>query len=246
MTQQAPDQPRSVQIITRYSALIGLMAILGLLGGAVFAALNPPASSGQALVMFTAPSCPQGAICGGAMFSPGYVAAEMASGLPAGVRIEPVTGNVLSITATGATAAQAASTADATARAYIVEAGSLSYLGEHPSASLLEPATASAPVSPKRLLDDALLGAVFGLLVGVIAALAAGQTIIDPVTLPRGVGVGVGVGGESRRAGRASGYGSTRLSLQQMALDYANRKPDPDRPEAFSPFPGETEGPRLS
>jgi hypothetical protein len=244
MTQQAPDVPRSVQIIARYRTLVGLMAVLGLLGGSVFAALNPPTSSGQALVVFKAPSCSPGAICGGPMFSPGYVAAEAALALPAGVRIGFVTGNVLSITATGTTAAQAARSADAAAQAYIVEAGSLSYLGEHPSASLLDRATASAPVSPKRLLDDALLGAVFGLLVGVIAALAAGQTIIDPVTLPRGVGVGVG--GESGGAGQASGYGSTRFSLQQMALDYVNRSPDPDQAEGFSPFPGEAEGPRLS
>jgi hypothetical protein len=242
MSQQAPDVPRSVQIIARYRTLVGLMAVLGLLGGAVFAALNPPASSGQALVVFKAPSCSPGAICGGATFSPGYVAAEMASAVPAGVRIEVVTGNVLSVTATGATAAQAARSADAAARVYIVEAGSLSYLGEHPSASLVQPATASTPVSPKRLLDDALLGAVFGLLVGVIAALAAGQTIIDPVTLPPGVGVG----GVPDRSGQASGYGSTRFSLQQMALDYVNRSPDPDQREGFSPFPGEAEGPRLS
>src|SRR5580658_10389998 len=100
MTQQAPDVPRSVQIIARYKTLVGLMAVLGLLGGAVFAALNPPASSGQALVVFTAPSCQQGAICGGPMFSPGYVAAEAALAVPAGVRIEFVTWYVLETAAT--------------------------------------------------------------------------------------------------------------------------------------------------
>jgi hypothetical protein len=40
------------------------------------------------------------------------------------------------------------------------------------------------------LLGDGLLGAVLGLLIGIIAALAGGRTSIDPVALPRGRGVG--------------------------------------------------------
>jgi hypothetical protein len=73
---------------------------------------------------------------------------------------------------------------------------------------------------------------VFGLLVGVIAALAAGQSIIDPVRLPRGVSLG----GDFAAGGPASGYGfTTGLSLEQMAKEYVNRRRDPDRPEAGNP-----------
>jgi len=55
MNQQAPDLPRSVQIIGRYRSLIGLAALLGALVGVVFAALNPPASNGQTLLVFSGP-----------------------------------------------------------------------------------------------------------------------------------------------------------------------------------------------
>ncbi len=244
MNQQASDLPRSVQILGRFRTLIGFLAGLGLLAGAVFAALSPLASSSKALLVFAAPSCPQGAICGGPMFSPGYVQAQLAGTFPAGVQIKVMKGNVLSVTVTGKTAAVDQTLANAAAKVYIADTGSLSYLGEHPSATLLQPATtASVPVSPKRVFDGALLGAVSGLLVGVIAALAGGQTIIDPVALPRGPGVG-GEGGGASGAGQATGF-----SLEQLAADYVRRSDDLDRPEAFSPFPGElprAEGPRVS
>ncbi|HJY00132.1 MAG TPA: hypothetical protein VJ351_04880, partial [Streptosporangiaceae bacterium] len=71
MNQQAPDLPRFVQIIGRYRSLIGLVALLGALVGVLFAAINPPASSSQTLVVFTA-TCPGGGICGGPAFSPAF------------------------------------------------------------------------------------------------------------------------------------------------------------------------------
>jgi hypothetical protein len=231
MNQQASELPRSVRILGRFKTLIGSMAVLGLLAGAAFAAFDRPASGGKALVVFAAPSCPQGAICGGPMFSPGYVQARLVKVLPAGVQIELVTGNVLSVTAVGGSPAEAKARAAAAAHGYIADAGSLSYLGEHPSAKLLEPVTAaSAPVPPKRVFGDALLGAVFGLLAGVIAALAGGQTIIDPVTLPRGPGaVGQASGVRASGAGWDAGYGSTGLSLEELAAEYVKRSDDRDR-----------------
>src|SRR5580700_8132269 len=73
MNQQPPDLPRSVQIIGRYRSLIGVVALLGALVGVLLAALNPPASSSQTLVVFTAPTCPAGGICGGPAFSPAFI-----------------------------------------------------------------------------------------------------------------------------------------------------------------------------
>ena len=95
MSQPAPDLPRFVQIIGRYRALVGIMAALGLLAGAVFAALNPPVYTSQALVLF-APSCPAGAICGGPLFASDPMRARLLDqSLPSGVQIEPVAGNAL-------------------------------------------------------------------------------------------------------------------------------------------------------
>jgi hypothetical protein len=244
MSQQASDLPRFLRVIGRYKALVGLVGVLGLLGGAAFAALNPPvsSSSSNALVMFAAPSCPQGAICGGPMFSPGYVEARLAQVLPANVHVTFVKGNILSVTVTGGIVSQ-------NVQSEIAAIPSLTYMGEQPKLVPIDTSTTvSAPVSPKRLFNDALLGAVAGLLVGVIAALAAGQTIIDPVTLPRRR---VGPGVESRAAGQPvrpeqSGWGQTGFSLQQLAADYAKRSDDLDRSERFSPFPGEGMDPRVS
>jgi hypothetical protein len=244
MSQQASDLPRFLRVIGRYKALVGLVGVLGLLGGAAFAALNPPtsSSSSRALVMVAVPSCPQGAICGGPMFSPSYVGSALAAAFPANLQITLVNGNVLSVTIPGGTTAQVI-------QSDIADIPSLSYMGEQPTVKLIDTSTtASAPVSPKRLFDDALLGAVAGLLVGIIAALAAGQTIIDPVTLPRRR---AGLGGESRGAGQASGFGQsgwgqTGPSLRQLASDQAKRNDDLDRSERFSPFPGEGMDPRIS
>jgi hypothetical protein len=242
MSQQASDLPRFFRVIGQYKALVGLVAVLGLLGGAVFAVLNAPTSpSSNALVMVSAPSCPQGAICGGPMFSPGYVGSKLVEVFPANFHIKFVNGNVLSVTATGGTAVQVI-------QSDIADIPSLSYMGEQPTVKLIDtPTTASAPVSPKRLFGDALLGAVLGLLVGVVAALAAGQAVIDPVTLPRRTGLGGQSGGPGQTSGSGqNGWGQTGLSLRQLAADYVKQADDLDRSETFSPFPGEGLDPRVS
>ena len=191
MSEQVPDLPRSVQVIGRYRILVAFMAVLGFLGGIVFGALNPPVSGSKALVVFAAPSCPAGAICGGPMFSPAYIQVRVLKTFPRGVQVKPVTGNVLSVSVVAGTPAQAQATAEAAARAFVADAGSLSYLGEQPSAQIIQPATrTTGTTTPKQLLGDGLLGGVIGLLIGIIAALAGGQTSIDPVALPRGRGVG--------------------------------------------------------
>jgi hypothetical protein len=233
MSQQASDLPRSVRIIGQYKILIGLVAALGVVFGVAVGALIPATTtSSQAIMTFTAPSCPQGAICGGPMFSPAYAVGQIAGVLPAGVQIKLVNGNVVAVTATGGTSAEADAAANAAARAIFAYDSSLTYLGEHPAAEIQPAGAVSATTSPKRLFDAALLGAVFGLLVGVIAALAAGQAIIDPVRLPRGTKVG----GDFIGTGQASGYGfTTGLSLEQMAREYVGRRPDSDRPEAPNP-----------
>jgi hypothetical protein len=214
MNQQEANLPRSVRIIGQYKTLIGLMALLGGLVGGIFAALHPPVSTSSAMVMFTAPTCPQGAICGGPMFSPADGQA------PGGVTITVVKGNVVAISAPGGTAAQAAAAANKAARSYIASIGSLTYLGQTASGTVIGPATTVAETTPpKELLGDALLGAVFGALIGIIAALIGGQTIIDPVAMPKGLGAAGNAGG----AGQPTPYATTTVSLEQLGRDYKQR-----------------------
>ena len=227
MNQQASDLPWPVQMIGRYRSLIGLVALLGALAGIVFAALNPPASTSQTLVVFTAPTCPAGAICGGPMFSAGYLQARLLEDFPSGVQVKPVAGNVLSISVGAGTAARAEAIAQAAVHSFFVDASSLSYLGEHASAQILQPATSATGTTPlKQVAGDALVGAVLGALLGIIAALAAGQTIIDPPTVAQGLRAGA----EDWGAGQQTRYSPTGLTLQQMGREHAKRTPAPDSP----------------
>jgi hypothetical protein len=192
MSQQASDVPKFVQILGRYRALIGIMAVLGLLAGAVFAALNPPVFTSQALMQFPA-SCPAGAICGGPVFVPdrqAYIGVRLLRSLPPGVRVEPVMRDDLLVSAAAGTTAQAQADANAAARSYLAYAEALSYLSGQ-TWRILGPASRATGTAPLiRLRDDVLLGAIFGLLLGVIAALAGGGATIDTPSAPPGYDVG--------------------------------------------------------
>jgi hypothetical protein len=219
MSQQAPDLPRSVQIIGRHGSLVAVMAAAGLLAGTVFAALNSATYTSTALVA-AAPPCPVGAICGGPAFQPGYLPAGLLKAFPSGVQTKPVTSGVVSVSAVAGSAAQAEATADAAANSYIAYVGSLSYLGEQVPARMLQPATtATGTAPPKRLFIGALLGAALGALLGVIAALAGGRTTIDPLAAPEGVDVG-----EDRGPAQKARYPSTGLPLEQLAQEYAKQR----------------------
>ena len=228
MNQQAPDLPRSVRIIGRYRGLIGFAALLGALVGIVFAALNPPTSSSQALLVFTAPTCPAaGVICGGPTFSPGYFDAMLFKQFPSGVQVKPVGGDVVSISVAAGTAARAEAIGDAVAHSYIADVGSVSYMGEYASVRILQPATGATVTTPfKQVAGYALFGAVLGALLGIIAALAGSQTIIDSPALPRELDVGAG----DRGAGQQTRYATNGLTLRQLAREYAERTAAPDSP----------------
>jgi hypothetical protein len=192
MSQPASDLPRFVQIIGRYKALAGILAALGLLAGAVFAALNPPVFTSQAHILFT-PSCPAGAICGGPQFVSDDIGPRVLQPLPSGVQVASLAGNVLSVSAAAGTAARAEATANAAARSYLVYFDALIYSSGQTSVPALAPATTATGTPPlMRLRDDALLGAVLGALLGVIAALAGSGATIDPPAAPPGLDIGSG------------------------------------------------------
>ncbi|MGH3152133.1 MAG: hypothetical protein ACRDOB_15600 [Streptosporangiaceae bacterium] len=222
MSQQAPDLPRSVQIIARYRGLIGFVALLGAIAGIIFAALTPPAPSSQALVMFTAPTCPAGGICGGPMFTPAYFQAMLLKQFPSGVQVKPAGGELVSINVAAGTTAQA----EAIAAAAAADAGSVSYMGEHASLRVVQTATGAAAATPlKQVAGDALLGAVLGGLLGFIAAAAGSQTVIESPALARGLDIGAGDPG----AGQPTRYATNGLTLRQLARESAERKAASDR-----------------
>jgi hypothetical protein len=216
MSQPASDVPRFVQIIGRYKALVGILAALGLLAGAVFAALNPPVFTSRALVLFT-PSCPAGAICGGPQFVSDDIGSRVLQPLPSGVQVKSLAGNVLSVSDTAGTAAQAEATANAAARSYLVYFDALIYSSGQTAVPVLHLATGATGTPPlMRLRDDALLGAVLGALLGVIAALAASGATIDGPAAPPGFDIGDGRG--TSRPGTS--YASAVVSREQLALGY--------------------------
>jgi hypothetical protein len=192
MSQPAADL--FVRTIGRYRTLVGVMAALGLLAGAVFAALNPPVFTSQALILFT-PSCPAGAICGGPLFVSDDIGPRLLPPLPSGVQVASLAGNVQSVSATAGTAAEAEAIANAAARSYLVYDDSLIYSSGLASMPVLHSATTATGTAPLiRLRDDALLGAVLGALLGVIAALAGGAASIDAPAAPPGFDIGGGTG----------------------------------------------------
>jgi hypothetical protein len=222
MSQQAADLPRFVQIIGRHRTLVGIMAVLGLLAGVVFAALTPSVFTSKALVLVGQPTCPVGSICGGPAFSSGYIQSRLQSASPDGVQIKPVTGNVVSVVASAGTVVKAEAALDG----YLGIVGmsaptSMSYQGEQVPVRLLEPPTAATGTAPApRLLSGTLLGAAFGALLGIIVALAGSRTTIDPLTAPQGFGAGE----EAKAVGRGTGYAPTGVWLQQLAREHVERK----------------------
>jgi hypothetical protein len=205
----------------RYQTLVGIMAALGLLAGAVFAVLNPPVFTSNASVLVTGMPCHYGAICGGPAFVLDDIPAGLLQAWPSGVQLKPVTDRVLLVTATAATAARAEAAANAAARAYIAYIGSPGNPDGMTSAQMLDPATIpTGTAPPRRLLADVLLGVLFGVVLGVIAALAGSRTTIDPLAAPQGPDIGEEDGG----AGQETGYASAGLSLQQLAQEHARQK----------------------
>lgn len=213
MNQQPADLPRFAQIVGRYRSLVGILAVLGLLAGVVLAALNPPLYTSRALVY--QPACPAGSICGGPEFAPSGTPVKS---LTIGAQVQPTAGNVLTVSAVGRTAAQAEAAADAAARS-LADARASGYQGEQVSGVLVEPATAAIQ-APQRLFGDALLGAVLGALLGIMAALAGSRTTIDPMTAPRGFAVGE----EDQATGRVGGYAPGGVWLSDLARESVERK----------------------
>jgi capsular polysaccharide biosynthesis protein len=227
MSQQALDLRRVIQIVRKHRKILGVVVVLGLLAGAAYAALKPPMMSSTALVVLPglfAPSAQSAESNSGGTSGTGdiYMATQvvvagsdavLADALPhvspamslqvlqRNVHITSVTGSsIISITASGSTAAQAETTANAVADSYIAYTNSRSNpignvsassgnnsvgnvsasSGTNPtgnlSAKMLEPATlATGPNIPELIVLYGLLGALVGGFGGFIGSLAVGR-----------------------------------------------------------------------
>ena len=197
MSQQAMDLRRPLHIVRRHRVLVGIVAALGLLAGAAYAWLHPPLVNSTALVVLPQAVQSAGAVNGaegGTAAGPSsymttqiviagsnpvlsgalrYVAsAKSLQSLHSEIQVTSPTYGILSISAMGRTAAQAETAANAVARSYIAYVGPKSPAGQV-QASVLAPATSATGTAPiKHLITYALIGAVMGILIGVIAALA--------------------------------------------------------------------------
>ena len=184
MSEQALDLRRSWQIVRRHKILVAGFAALGLAAGAWLIVLKPATFTGNALVVLppsTQDTRTQVLIAGS---DPVLGSAQHTIHPPpplqtlrSQVQVSSLTSNVISISGQGPSAAQADDTANAVAESYVDYLGAGSTPGPPVQAQLLQPATdATGKSLPVRLLLDCGLGALAGLLAGVIVALAISRS----------------------------------------------------------------------
>jgi capsular polysaccharide biosynthesis protein len=190
MSEQALDFKRSVRIIRRYLALVGALALLGLLAGAGYSLYKPPLQSASTLVVV--PSAKGFSSANTAYINTQVVIAHSDPVLSAAlphvdaatslatlrdrVQVAGLTTNVMSITAQGRTAAQAEATANAVANSYLAYLDSGSSPVGHVKVRILGRAATAVGTSVRtRIIETGVIGLLTGALIGAIIALAVGR-----------------------------------------------------------------------
>jgi capsular polysaccharide biosynthesis protein len=192
MSMLALDLRRSFHVIRRYGVLVGIAAAVSLLAGIATAAVSPATVTSTALVVL--PQAGQNAAAADGEPAPFMATQEviaesypvLAGALPdvrpamslSGLRHDIQIGSpapyVISVSARGDTAGDAEAAANAVARSYLQYVGSASSPAGRVPAHLLEPATSvTGTARLLLLLVGAGLGAVSGVLTGVIAAVVS-------------------------------------------------------------------------
>ena len=184
MSEQVLDLRRSVHIIRRHKIIVGVATGLGLLLGAAFTVLHPPLLTSKALVVLP-PSATRFVGTQVVIADSDPVLAEAAArvnppvsltAIRDRVQVASLTSGIISISAEGRTVAETENTANAVANSYVAYVGSRNTPGGRVQASVLERAVGATGASlPIRLLVTGGLGALAGLLIGAIAALAVGR-----------------------------------------------------------------------
>jgi capsular polysaccharide biosynthesis protein len=181
------DQPldlrRSLQILRRHLAVLLIAAGLGLLAGAAYAELYPPAHQSTALVVlpFSTNNTPALVAVGSSnpvldAALPKVQPAMSLRTLRTRVQVTNLTTDVIAITAEGGTDDDAEDTANAVAASYVAYLGSAqSSVGQIPAKVLVPAVLGSATPLTVRVLATGLLGLVVGTAIGVVCALAIGR-----------------------------------------------------------------------
>jgi capsular polysaccharide biosynthesis protein len=183
MSQEPLDLKKSVLIIRRHKVLIGIVAGLGLLIGAGYAEVKPPAFTSSAIV-----SLPSSKV---SMATQAVIADSIPVLSDAVVRISPrvsvdnlrkevqvksPASSLISIRATGKTAAAAEDAANAVAGSYIAYVGNKKSPVGHVVARMFQPATTATGSSKlKTLIIIGLIGALVGAILGAVASIAIGR-----------------------------------------------------------------------
>lgn len=198
MTQQPLDLRTSLRIAQRYRNLIGGLAALGLIAGLVYAVLNPPKATGEALVVIpqllsqanaattnagttiTAGTETQVVIAGSdpvlQAAVPDITPAMTLPELRKSVQVSNPAGAIIAIDGHSSNGAQAIAIANAVAKSYVAYVTSAHSPAGRVDASLLQPAeTTTGDSLVAGLLPGVLIGIAAGVIIGFIFALARGR-----------------------------------------------------------------------
>jgi capsular polysaccharide biosynthesis protein len=230
MSEQPLDLKSSLHILRRRCAVVGLVAMLGLLAGAGYTALNPPAYTSSALVVLagstrSVPSqvviASSGPVLTGALRSLNQAMSLQA--LRSRVRVTNPISYVLSISAEGDTAAEAKAIANAVAASDVAYVNAANNPDEQVQAQVLEGAADAAGGRPaSRFLITAVLGALAGALIGAIGVLAAGRgnrRLRQREEIADAIGVPVLASLATHRPADAAGWASLLEDYEPGAAD---------------------------
>jgi capsular polysaccharide biosynthesis protein len=195
MSEKALDLRGSVQIVRRRKLLVSVVTVLGLLAGGAYSALHPPLLTSAALIVL--PQSAQAAAAAAANSNgnpdaytetqtvilrstpvlsaalPRVRPAMSLEALRADIKVNSLTGYIISVSAASKLAADAEATANAVADSYIAYVNSPNSPIPQVSARVLQPATNASGMNRwMALVLTALIGALAGAVIGVIAALA--------------------------------------------------------------------------
>jgi capsular polysaccharide biosynthesis protein len=178
MDQQPMNLRRAAKVTRRYKALIGVIALIGLVVGAGYAVINPPKLTSQALLVIPLPTpniATQVVIAGSAPVLTGALpklgSGETLQSLQKKITVSEVTPNAISVTAKDNSSAAAVQDANAVAKSYVAFITS----GKSPFASvvphiLVSATSATGTSAADSAAVDGAIGLLAGLLVGLIAA----------------------------------------------------------------------------
>jgi capsular polysaccharide biosynthesis protein len=237
MSQQALDFRSSVKAVRRHSKIFFPIVVLGLLIGVGYAVLRPPLLTSTTLVVLpnvanaqVAQSAAAGStdntmatqvviasstpVLSGAL--PHVSPAMSLQALDGRIQVTSLAGSIISVSANGATAEQAETTANAVAASYIAYVTAPSSPGGRMSARVLEPAASAAGGKlPEQIGIFGLIGLLGGALVGLIVSLAistSDRRLVERDDIANSIGVPVLV---SIPVGRPSDAGSWAKLLDE-------------------------------